>query len=122
MDKKTKKPNQPPEDLKGFEEFIEGESDKSFMGKGHPSKKEVSFEHFTFLTNDSERLIKLKNLLTEKLPFMAKYSQGKTLLSDQREELDAMKLELYNINDRKGSPYRKSLQEVFDIFFNPPKK
>ena len=68
MDKKKINPALPPEDLKGFEEFIEGESDRTFMGKGHPSKKEVSFEHFTFLTNDSDRLIKLKNLLTEKLP------------------------------------------------------
>lgn len=121
MDKK-KFGKQPGEDLRGFEEFIEGESDRSFMGKGHPSKKEVSFEHFTFLTNDSERLVKLKNLLADKLPFMSKFPQGSTILTDQKEDLENKKLELYNINDRKGSAYRKSLQEVFDIFFNPPKR
>jgi hypothetical protein len=118
---KKKFGKQPPEDLRGFEEFIEGESDRSFMGKGHPSKKEVSFEHFTFLTNDSERLSKLKNLLTAKLPLMAKFPQGKSLQESQKEETEALRMELYNINDRKHSNYRKSLSEIFDVYFNPPK-
>lgn len=111
-----------PDDLRGFEEFIEGENDRSFMGKGHPSKKEVSFEHFTFLTNDSERLVKLKNLLTVKLPFMVKYPQGKSLQEDQEYELDEIRSEIYAIDDKRGSNYRKSLQEIFDIYFTPSKK
>lgn len=122
MDKKKFPVKNGPEDIKGFEEFIEGEQDRSFMGRGNPAKKEVSFEHFTFLTNDSERLSKLKNLLTDKLPFMAKFPQGESILEDQNEELAGLREELLEFNDARGSNYRKSLEEVFDIYFNPPKK
>ena len=65
MDKKRLVKNLTPEELKGFEEFIDGESvDTDFLPRG-PQKKDASYEHFTFLTNDSERLIRQKELLKE---------------------------------------------------------
>lgn len=122
MDKKKNLKILPSEDLKGFEEFIEGQpQESSFMNKGVAPKKEVSFEHFTFLTNDSERLLKLKNLLTQKLPFSTKFEQGKTLLNEQREEIVFIKVMLFEIANKPNSAYRKSLGEVFDSFFEPPK-
>ena len=109
-----------PDDLRGFEEFIEGQpADSSFLPK--IPKKEVSFEHFTFLTNDSNRLLKIKNLMTQKLPFAFKYEQGEKLIHEQQNEMRALKSKLFSLCDAPGSDYRKSLSEVFDSYFAPPK-
>lgn len=109
-----------PDDLKGFEEFIESQpQDSSFLPK--IPKKEVSFEHFTFLTNDSERLLKIKDLMTQKLPFAYKFEQGEKLIEEQKQEMKVLQARLFELCDMKGSSYRKSLSEVFDAFFAPPK-
>lgn len=125
MDKKKILKNLESEDLKGFEEFIEGQpSDGNFLprGVGGGSKKnEAGFEHFTFLTNDSERLTNLKNLLSDRLPFSAKFDQGPKLIKDQRDEIDILKKKIFELSDREDSPMRKSLSEIFNSFFEPPK-
>ena len=124
MDKKRLIKNMEPEDLKGFEEFIEGQpSDANFLPKGvGGAKKDVAgFEHFTFLTNDSERLTKLKSLLSEKLPFSARFDQSAKLIQEQKDELELLKKKLFEVCDKEGSPYRKSISEVFNNFFEPPK-
>lgn len=124
MDKKKLK-NLEQEDIKGFEEFIEGQSqESSFLPKGavgNSKKNEAGFEHFTFLTNDAERLSKLKSLLSEKLPFTAKFDQSAKLIKDQKEEISSLRKNLFQILDEPGSPYRKSLAEIFNSFFEPPK-
>ena len=122
MDKKRLIKNMPPEDLKGFEEFIDGQNgDTSFMGRGNGTKKEVSFEHFTFLTNDSIRLNKIKNLLMDKIPFASRFEQGEQLVENQITETKLLKKNLFEHMNQPGSAYRKSLQEIFDGFFEPPK-
>lgn len=121
MDKKKMIRNMDQEDLSGFEEFIDGQSgDSSFLPKSQ-NKKEVSFEYFTFLANDAERLVKLKNLLSDKLPFAIKFEQGNQLIERQKDEMTLIKSGLFEINDAEGSSYRKSLSEIFDSFFSPPK-
>ena len=119
MDKK--RPNRDSDDLKGFEEFIEGQPSGSFLpkGVGGNKKNESGFEHFTFLTNDSQRLTKLNNLLNEKLPFSARFDQGDKLVKEQREELESTKKKLFEICEQKDSPYQKSMAEIFDSFFGP---
>lgn len=124
MDKKRLIKNLGPEDLKGFEEFIEGQSSEtSFLPKGvGGGKKDIAgFEHFTFLSNDSVRLTKLKSLLSEKLPFSARFDQSAKLIHEQQEELELMKRKLFEICDKVDSPYRKSVSEIFNSFFEPPK-
>lgn len=125
MDKKKLVKSLEPEDLKGFEEFIEGQpAESSFLprGVGGSSKKnEAGFEHFTFLTNDSVRLTKLKNLLSERLPFSSRFDQGPRLIKDQSDEIEILKKKIYELSDIEGSSYRKSLSEIFNSFFEPPK-
>ena len=124
MDKKRLVKSLEPEDLKGFEEFIEGQpTDASFLPKGvGGAKKEVAgFEHFTFLTNDSTRLTKLKFLLSEKLPFSARFDQSGKLIQEQKEEIELLKRKMFEVCDKAGSPYRKSVSEIFNSFFEPPK-
>lgn len=121
MDKKTLVKTLLPEDLKGFEEFIEGQpNDTNFLTK-QPNKKEVSFEHFTFLTNDSERLLRVKDLLTKKIPFSSKFKQGQHLIREQQEEIDILRKKIFENCDKELSPYRKSLGEIFNSFFGPTK-
>jgi len=123
MDKKRLVKNLEGDDIKGFEEFIDGQpSESSFLPKGVGGKKEVQgFEHFTFLDNDSERLTKLKQLLTEKLAFSAKFDQSTKLINEQKEELVLLKKKIFEYSEKKDSSYLKSLSEVFDSFFSPPK-
>jgi hypothetical protein len=124
MDKKKLIKTLPPEEMKGFEEFIEGQAeDSSFLPKptGTGTKKETSFEHFTFLTTDADRLVRIKNLLMEKLPFTAKFEQSSALLKQQREEIKKYKLRLFEICEEPNSPYRKTLKETFDSYFEPPR-
>ena len=113
------------EDIKGFEEFIEGQpADSSFLPRGvggSNKKNEGGFEHFTFLTNDADRLTKLKLLLSEKLPFSTKFDQGPKLIKEQKDELILLKKKLFTALDPAGSPYRKSLAEIFNSYFEPPK-
>lgn len=121
MDKKRLVKSLPQEDLKGFEEFIEGQSgDSNFLPRGNaPAKKEISFEHFTFLTNDSTRLNKIKDLLMDKLPFASRHEQGQHLISEQTKELKLLRKHLFEICHKPDSAYRKSLGEILDKFFEP---
>ncbi len=122
MDKKKLKAL-PPEDLKGFEEFIEGHStsDTNFLprGVGGGNKKEVSFEHFTFLTNDGERLQNLKTLLSIKIPFSRKFEQGKKLIEEEMNEIKEMRSKLFSAQDVPESSFRKSFAEIFNNHFGP---
>jgi len=113
----------PNDDIKGFEEFIEGENDEaSFLPKPvGGTKREVSFEHFTFLINDSERLGRIKNLLTNKLPFSAKFEQGNKLLEEQKTEINLLKTKIFALSDTEDSAYRRSINEIFDSYFAQPK-
>lgn len=118
MDNKRSK--EVPEDLKGFEEFIEGQgTDTGFLPK--QPKKEVSFEHFTFLTNDATRLTKLKDLLMDKIPFATRFEQGKKLIEDQEKEITLLKQRLFEQCQKMDSTYRQSISEIFDAYFSPPK-
>lgn len=125
MDKKKLLKNLDAEDLKGFEEFIESQSTESHFlprGVGGSSKKnESNFEHFTFLTNDSVRLTKLKNLLGERLPFSSRFDQAPKIIKDQKDEIEVLKKKLFELCDVEGSSYRKSIGEIFNSFFEPPK-
>ena len=125
MDKKKLLKNNDPEDLKGFEEFIEGQpSDGSFLPKGvggGAKKNEAGFEHFTFLTNDSDRLQKMADLLNAKLPFSAKFDQSAKLINEQKNEIELLKKRLLEVCEEKDSPYKKSLREIFNSFFEPQK-
>ena len=111
----------PDEDLKGFEEYIDSQSnDTNFLPRGNAAKKDVSFEHFTFLTNDSSRLTKLKDLLMEKIPLASKHEQGEKLIQNQQKEILLLKNNLFDHFNKPKSAYRKSIQEIFDSFFSPP--
>lgn len=122
MDKKKIVKILPPEELQGFEEFIDSQSkDTNFLPKPTVAKKENSFEHFEFLTTDSQRLIKIKNLFSRKLPFTTKYNQAQVLIKQQKAEISFIKNNLFIMSDKKDSLYRKSLRDVFDNYFEPPK-
>lgn len=117
-----KKKNLPGEDIKGFEEFIDGQSsDDHFLPRGNAAKKDVGFEHFTFLTNDSERLTKIKDLLMDKIPFATKFNQSQKLINEQKAEIKLLQKNIFGICNRNNSGYRRSMGEIFDSFFGPPK-
>lgn len=110
------------EDLQGFEEFIDAQSkDSSFLPRPNAAKKENSFEYFEFLTVDAQRLIKVKNLFSQKLPFLGKFNQAEMLIKQQKSEIAFIKNNLFLVSDKKDSLYRKSLRDVFDNYFEPPK-
>ncbi len=119
MDKKKLVKTADPDDIKGFEEFIESQSsDTSFLLKSPQIKKEVSFEYFTFLTNDTYRLKKVNRLVSEKLPFMRHHEQGLTLLSRQQEEVEKVRKNVVTLLKSPQSNFHQSLKYIFDSFFS----
>jgi hypothetical protein len=107
------------DDLRGFEEFIEGEKDTSFLYRN--IKKDKPVEHATFINYDSSRLEKIRDLCAEKIPLAKKYEQGQKLLEIQEYETQLLKNKLIEILNKPDSSYRKSLREIFDSFYQPPK-
>jgi hypothetical protein len=124
MDKKQLLKTLSGDDLKGFEEFIDSRPEETnFNLKGNSGlKKEGSFEHLSFLTNDSNRLLRIKLLLAEKLPASRKYNQGRQLIGMQEEEIELLQKKLSLYFNSEDSTYIKSLKEVFESFFPPASK
>lgn len=122
MDKKKLIKIASPDEIQGFEEFIESQpKDTNFLPRPTNSKKESSFEFFEFLSSDAQRLLKIKNLLSQKLPFLTRYHQAEILIKQQKAEINFIKNNLFLLSDKKDSLYRKSLSDIFDNYFNPPK-
>ena len=124
MDRKKKTNGSRIEENRGFEEFIQGQHEKvPFLPKTslNARKSENGFDHLTFLMNDSNRLMKLKLIFSEKLPFSLKFEQGKKISEIQKEEIEALRNGIFEISDKAGSPFRKSLSEVFNSFFHATK-
>ena len=120
MDNKRVLKNLPEDEVKGFEEFIEGQPDDSGFSSRN-SKKDTSIEHFTFLTNDSMRLMKIKELVTEKMPFSHKHEQGQELVNGLEAEKVILKKNLFDFFKQSQSGYQKSVGEIFNSFFGPSK-
>jgi hypothetical protein len=117
MDKKKLLKMLPIDEAKGFEDFIEGQpNDGNFFAK-NSSKREYTFEHFTFLTNDSQRLLKLKNVLTEKAPFSSRFDQSAEIIREQKEDIGFMREKIFDVCDQEASPFQQSMAELFDGFF-----
>ncbi len=119
MDNKNK--SKPPfqEDLKGFEDFMEGQNDE--VGQLKVQKRDGNFESYNFLENDSKRLNKVKNMMSQKIPFLSKYDQSSRLILEQKIEIEMLKNHLNEIFKLESSGYQKSLKEVFDSYFGPTK-
>ena len=122
MDKKKKNLLEHHSDLKGFEDFIKESptAEGTTPGKipvGGNKKNESNFENYTFLTNDTERIHKLNDLLKEKMDFMNRFDQSERIIQRQKNDITEMRDKIFLISDREKSPYRKSLAEVFDTFF-----
>jgi len=99
------------EDLKGFEDFIEEPKSSSLE-----NKKEVSFEHLTFLENDAKRLQRLKKIHRDKLPLMKKNSQHELLTEKQKSEISVLKEMLFQTFSQENSGIRQNLIQLFDVF------
>ena len=121
MDKKRIPKIDSEEDIKGFEEYIEGQAKETrFLPRQTVSltKKETAFEHLTFLATDAERLNRINKMLGDKLPFTKKFNQGMAIIKHQRDEVTQLKAKIFGISDQVDSNYRKSLNEVFNSFFD----
>ncbi len=117
MDNKKNIKNNVEDDLKGFEDFMDSIPSETKSQHGVQKKNETNFENFTFLSNDGARLEKLKVLFNDKLPFSSKFDQSKKLITDQREEISILKERLYSTANREGSPYQKSISEIFNSYY-----
>jgi hypothetical protein len=108
------------QDLKGFQEFIEAHPDVQ-VNSNKTNRKDEAIEHSTFLSHDFVRLQKIKNLFSEKLVFAAQFEQGENLIAEQRREIMSLKSQLVQHLKNPQSDFQKSLQEIFNSFFDPPK-
>jgi hypothetical protein len=119
MDKKKKLGPLPKEDLKGFEEFMEDKLEDASTQR--TIKNDSGFESYNFLEKDSRRLAKIKDLMSQKIPFLNQHDQSEKLINEQKMEIEIIKNHLKDIFKHPQSGFRKSLREVFDSFFGPTK-
>ena len=117
--KKIHKPNQP-DDLKGFEEFLERADPTPGQGENNPNKN-VGGENYTFLEHDNIRLRKTADLLAGKLPTMKEKSQGEKIIETQRKRNAQLKAELFQLLCTPDSPLEKSLSAIFNPIFKDAK-
>lgn len=107
--------------IKGFEEFIEFHL-KSKKHLLKPQSRATTKEDkgpyvYNFLANDYNRLTKLNNLFTEKIPFVSKFDQSEILISEQKNQLELIKKYITSHSLKHDSDFRKSMREVFDNYF-----
>jgi hypothetical protein len=107
-----------PNDLVGFEEFIESmDHSPGFADRIVIKKDNIQPEFMTFIMNDQVRLKKLTNLVGQRFPIYKKFPQSHNLIQDQQQQLNTLKAELIETLKKEHSPLQKSLQEVFKCFF-----
>lgn len=122
MDKKKLHKANVPDDLKGFEEFLEHAepSAPTATVDSNPGKN-VGGENYTFLEHDNIRLRKVAELMAAKLPTMKTKSQGERLIEEQRKRNAQLKLELFQLLSAPDSPLEKSLAAIFNPVFKDAK-
>jgi len=116
MDKKKLLNPKNIDDLKGFEEFIDSVGDGPAIDK---NPKSVGGEALSFIINDNVRLKKLSQLVADQLPLAKNHSQGERIIEHQRNLNRQLKNQLFSVLKEADSPLQKSLEQVWDNFFNP---
>ncbi len=117
MDKKKLLNPRNSDDLKGFEDFIDGVTENSTQEK---NPKSAGGEALSFILNDNERLKKLSQLVSDQLPLARNHSQGERIIEHQRNLNRQLKHQLFAMLNPPDSTLQKSLTEVWDRFFNSP--
>ena len=121
MDKKKIHRANHPDDLKGFEEFID-HTEPAPAGVDSNPNRNVGGESYTFLENDFNRLKRLSNLMAGKLPLINDKTQGERLIEQQRKRNAQLKAELFQVLSAPNSPLEKSLAAIFNPIFKDLKK
>ena len=114
MDKKKILRSAAPDDLKGFEEFLDQSSDGVFQDR---SGKNIGGESLTFLQNDNIRLKKVASLVANKLIIVKNHEQGPRIIEHQKNLNSKLKNELFTVLHKPDSPLQKTLGSVWDSFF-----
>ncbi len=115
MDKKKLLNPKNTDDLKGFEEFIDGVSDGPAQDK---NPRIVGGEALSFILNDNIRLKKISQLVSDQLPLAKDHSQGERIIEHQRNLNRQLKNQLHAILNAPDSTLQKSLSSIWDNFFN----
>lgn len=118
MDKKKILRQASPDDLKGFEEFLEHAPDSPAIDK---NPKNLGGESLTFLLNDNERLKRVALLVADKLPVLKAHEQGPKIIEHQRNLNQQLKNELFKLLSPPESPLQQSLAQLWDSFFRDGK-
>lgn len=113
MDKKNKKI---PNDLIGFQEFIEKDS-KLFQHRNQPSPSS-GFELLSFLEHESIRLSKTIELCEDQVYTVKSFPQHEEIQLKQDQIINKNKSILVEILSRKDSPLTKNLHELLSFHFS----
>ena len=110
-------------ELQGFEEvfedYIENESQKDAERKKKDLIKDLdNYELQRFLELENERLTKLENFLTKKIPIKVNFSQEEKLLQIQTEKKEKLKDELILEMMVFDSAFMRNLSLIFNAHFS----
>lgn len=114
----TKKKNNPPDDLIGFQEFIDS-SDMNLNQIKRPERAiNENYSLLTFLESESNRLGKTIQICEEQAFILKEYQQHTSILKKQDQMINKNKAIIVELLKRKDSPLSKNLKELLSLHFD----
>ena|SRR3989344_3803127 len=113
----VKKKIKNPQDLKGFEDFIEYLYGSTELSIGTTRKAEDNFELYTFLEQNNARLENLSELLSSKLEMVKSHPQDSQILVKQESHNRELKDKILSHLLKESSIFEKHLFAIFNNYF-----
>lgn len=113
----AKKKIKNPEDLKGFEEYLETLNYFSSPLKEN-KRLEENFELYTFLENNNHRITKILDVFNYQSQIIKNYPQDIGLIIKAEANNMALRDKIQKKLLKKDSNYLKHIEFLFDRFFN----
>jgi hypothetical protein len=122
MVKKNKLTKKQLDELQGFEEIMDVVSEERTIADKELKRKEIekfndSFELYNFLEHEVNRVKKLDDFFSYKVPNLKNNPQTEELNFRQAEKKKHLKEELKKKIKTPGSAFQKNLKQIFDTVF-----
>lgn len=82
------------------------------------SREKINIETINFIQLDQKRLMKIKNLITDKILRNKTDNQSESIIEEQYQHIQELKQEIFLISKKENSGFRKSMSELFDSFYS----
>lgn len=120
MSKKIKIPGNKKRDLEGFEELLDeiiNEGDLAYKSKLQENKQFDNYKLFNFLELEKSRALKLKEMVTKKIPNVIEYNQSAEVMERLTYHNIEVKESIVKEIRHFDSVFHKNIRELFNNAF-----